>query len=142
MPVSVKVAAGLRADGKRVKKLAEAILEDLGLDDSELSVLLTDNAGIRELNRKYRRMDRPTDVLSFPMDDTEMLGDVIISVEKARTQAKEFGTGFNGEMARLLIHGILHLVGHDHVRGGRQAARMREKEEELLQLSTGLWPDL
>jgi len=104
----------------------------LGFDDRELSVLLTDNATIRELNREYRGLDKPTDVLSFPMDDEYLLGDIVISTEKAASQADEFGVAFDEEMARLLVHGLLHLAGYDHVKGGRQARKMKEKEEELM----------
>ncbi|MFQ5465593.1 MAG: rRNA maturation RNase YbeY [Thermodesulfobacteriota bacterium] len=125
-------AAGADGAGAVIKKMARVVLEELGLDDSELSLLLTDNDGIRVLNREFRRIDRPTDVLSFPMGEGGMLGDVVISIEKARAQADEFGVTLAEELARLLVHGILHLVGHDHTAGGTQARRMKEVERELL----------
>lgn len=106
----------------------------MGFDDRELSVVLTGNAEIRELNREYRGIDKPTDVLSFPMDDPYLLGDIVISTEKAASQAEEFGVAFDEEMARLFIHGLLHLAGYDHVKGGRQARKMKDKEEELVGL--------
>lgn len=112
--------------------MAETALRGLGFEDRELSILLTDNDEIRELNREYRGKDKPTDVLSFPMDDECMLGDIVISIEKAVSQAGEFGVSFDEEMARLLVHGLLHLAGYDHVKGGRQAKKMKEKEEELM----------
>lgn len=112
--------------------MAEAALKGLGYKDCELSVLLTDNEGIRALNRDFRHKDKPTDVLSFPLEDPYMLGDVVISIEKAREQAGEFDVTVDEEISRLLVHGILHLMGHDHVKGGSQAKRMREKEQELL----------
>jgi len=106
----------------------------LGCDNAELSVLVTGNERIRELNAAYRSIDRPTDVLSFPMDDAEMLGDVVISLEKAAVQAQSFGVTLEEETGRLLAHGVLHLLGYDHVRGGRQAAKMKRAEEFLLGL--------
>lgn len=112
--------------------MAGAALKGLGLKNRELSVLLTGNPRIRELNRAYRGIDRPTDVLSFPMDDEHMLGDIVISVDKAVEQAERFGVTLEEEMARLMVHGLLHLLGYDHVRGGRQAGKMRAKEAELM----------
>lgn len=106
----------------------------MGFEGRELSVLLTGNSEIRELNREYRGKDKPTDVLSFPMEDPCLLGDIVISIEKAASQAEEFGVTFDEEMARLLVHGLLHLAGYDHVRGGRQARKMKDKEEELMGL--------
>ncbi len=100
--------------------------------DAELSILLTDNPGIAELNKKHRDKDGPTDVLSFPMDDDEMIGDVVISVEMAREQAADYDATLDEELGRLVVHGVLHLFGHDHVNGGRQAAKMKRAEEGLM----------
>lgn len=116
----------------KTRKMTETALRGLGCSDCEVSVLLTGNGRIRELNAVYRKIDRPTDVLSFPMEDPYMLGDIVISVEKARAQAGEFGVSLDEEMARLLVHGLLHLLGYDHVRGGRQAAKMKKAEDELM----------
>ncbi|MBI5345321.1 MAG: rRNA maturation RNase YbeY [Deltaproteobacteria bacterium] len=132
MGVSVTASCGVKADRKKIKRVLDKALKYLGLGGKEVSVLITGNAGIRELNRKYRGCDRPTDVLSFPMDDETLLGDIVISQEKAALQAREFHVGLDEETSRLLIHGLLHLLGYDHVKGGRQAKRMREKEEEIL----------
>ncbi|MFQ5737256.1 MAG: rRNA maturation RNase YbeY [Thermodesulfobacteriota bacterium] len=104
----------------------------MGCSDCEVSVLLTGNARIRELNARYRKIDRPTDVLSFPMDDPYMLGDIVISLEKAASQASEFSVTLDEEMGRLVVHGVLHLLGYDHVNGGRQAAKMKRAEESLM----------
>ncbi|MBI5588472.1 MAG: rRNA maturation RNase YbeY [Deltaproteobacteria bacterium] len=114
--------------------MAETALKGLGYLDCEVSILLTDDTGIRGLNKKYRNKDKPTDVLSFPLNDPYMLGDVVISVERARAQAESFEVTEGLEVGRLLAHGILHLIGYDHVKGGRQAKRMREKEEDLMVL--------
>jgi probable rRNA maturation factor len=97
-----------------------------------VSVLLTDDREIKELNRAYRKIDRPTDVLSFPMKDSRMLGDIVISVDRAEEQAARYGVDLDEELSRLLIHGALHLAGYDHMRGGRQSGEMKKREEELL----------
>ena len=109
---------------------------------SEVSVTFTDNEGIRAINREYREKDAPTDVLSFPLfeegaDGTRMLGDIVISLEKCRAQAEEFGHSFERECAFLTVHSTLHLLGYDHVNGGIEAETMREKEETVL-LQMGL----
>ncbi|MBI5328095.1 MAG: rRNA maturation RNase YbeY [Deltaproteobacteria bacterium] len=122
------------------------MLEDLGCHDSaELSILLTDNNGIQGLNKIYLKKDKPTDVLSFPMWDFNseprtpnselILGDVVISLETARTQSKENGVTMDEEIARVLIHGILHLLGFDHEKGSKEARRMRREEKRLLKIA-------
>ena len=105
---------------------AEGTLADRGVDsDCELSVTFTDNEGIHEYNRQYRGIDRPTDVLSFPMytfvdgdtpaeDETLILGDMVLSVERAKEQADEFGHSLRREVAFLTVHSMLHLLGYDH----------------------------
>ncbi|OGP23824.1 MAG: rRNA maturation RNase YbeY [Deltaproteobacteria bacterium GWC2_56_8] len=116
----------------KIRKISESALRGLGYGDCELSILITGNDGIRALNKEYRKIDKATDVLSFPMEDTEMLGDIVISYEKTLSQAKEFGVTVDEELGRLLVHGLLHLLGYDHVKGGRQAQLMRKKEGEVL----------
>lgn len=104
-----------------------------------MSVLLTDDGQITELNRQYRGQDRPTDVLSFsqlegegaaPPGSTQVLGDVVISVDRARAQALEAGIGLEEELMRLLAHGVLHLLGHDHEGSASEARAMRREEEK------------
>ena len=98
----------------------------------ELSLLFTSDKEIRELNAHYRKKDKATDVLSFPLDDNSMLGDVVISVETAAKQAKSYRTTFRNEIERLLIHGVLHLLGHDHEGVSKsQAEKMRRLEVAL-----------
>jgi probable rRNA maturation factor len=106
---------------------------------SEISVVFTDDRVIRGLNGTYRKKDMATDVLSFPQaagpGEDRSLGDLVISVETAKRQAKEFGVTFRDEMARLTIHGILHLCGYDHENvPRREADRMRRKERRLLSM--------
>ena len=125
-----------RVDPQGVKEWAERILRHLGLTGRELSVLLVEDAEIRELNRRYLGRNRPTNVLAFPMEGPQPfpLGDVVISTETAEREARERGVSLEEEMALLLAHGVLHLLGYDHERGGEEEALMRAKEEELLQV--------
>ena len=118
---------------KTIKKIVETALKGLVSADAELSILLTDDEGIRELNRTYRSIDNPTDVLSFPTGDAVIIGDVVMSLDTARRQAEDYGATFIEELARLLIHGALHLVGFDHVHGGQQAAKMKRRELETFE---------
>lgn len=96
---------------------------------------------MRTLNRRYRGKDKPTDVLSFSLQEGEfahiqpnILGDIVISVPTAARQAADAGHSFKKEIDRLLVHGLLHLIGYDHERGPREAARMRRKEQDLLKV--------
>lgn len=115
--------------------------------DAEISFTFTDNEGIREINREYRDIDRATDVLSFPMlefnDDIEdaeyetengrvMLGDIVISIERAREQAEEFGHSLRRELAFLTAHSMLHLLGYDHVDDAIGEKMMIEKQDRAL----------
>lgn len=95
---------------------------------------MVDDQEIRDLNLRFLGRDRPTNVMAFPMDGPEgrLLGDVVISIETAQKEAEERGVPVEEHVALLLIHGILHLLGYDHERGGEEEKRMREKEEELL----------
>lgn len=106
-------------DARSVQRLADRMLAALGLEQAELSVLLTDDAQIRELNRQHRHKDRPTDVLAFPLDDDEsvgprLLGDVVISLDTAARQARGRRRELAAEVRFLLAHGLLHLIGYDH----------------------------
>ncbi len=138
LKIYIRDEAGLdKARRDRAKKLLSLSLKELHLDKAELSVLFTGDSGIQALNRQYLGKNRPTDVLSFPMDDPSIIGDIVISVDRAREQSKEFGVSLNEELARLLVHGLLHLLGYDHVKGGRQAKRMRDREDGLMELFRG-----
>lgn len=137
MPVEIaRRGAGRKLPGRRLKKIALAILGLLGQAEAELSLVLIGNSEMRKLNAKYRRKDYPTDVLSFPMEAgapsaTRLLGDVIISVEKAREQAKQRGRTPDQELATLLIHGIVHLLGYDHERSAKDARVMKRLENKI-----------
>ncbi len=101
-----------------------------GYDGGEISIALVDNKKIKELNKKFRKKNEVTDVLSFPMDD-EILGDIIISAERASSQSKDYGHSFKREICYLVTHGILHLLGYDHKTEGEKK-EMRKKEERIL----------
>ena len=124
-----------------VRKIAKETLNALGFPEGELSLSLVDDQEITELNQRYLDRPRATDVIAFPMREGEfseispqLLGDVVISTETAQRQAEEIGHSLEEEVARLLLHGILHLAGYDHERPGSQAQAMRKKEKELFQL--------
>ena len=127
---------GRNYPARRLKGVAVKILELLKQDRAELSVALIGNAEMRKLNARYRRKNYPTDVLSFPAaqgtpDGVRLLGDVIISVDKAKQQAKERGRSLDEEMTTLLIHGVLHLLGYDHERSAKDARIMGRLEKKL-----------
>jgi len=123
----------------RLREKTRKLLKDLGISPAELSILLVDDQQILKLNRIWRKKNRPTDVLSFAQREGEfadpqdpLLGDIVISVERAEEQAKQAGHSLDKEMDLLLVHGLLHLVGYEHERGGKAAAEMRSKEKKLL----------
>ncbi len=108
--------------------------------DCEVSITLVNDAEIQALNAEHRGIDRPTDVLSFPMfdedfDDGEfaVLGDVVISLERADKQAAEYGHSLEREIAFLTVHSILHLLGYDHEAGKAEESEMFAKQEEILE---------
>ncbi len=101
--------------------------------DAELSVVLTDDETISGINFQYRGKDSPTDVLSFPMNEKLMLGDIVISVETAKKQADEAGITLYREAAFLFIHGFLHLLGFDHEKSLEDEREMYDLQEEILQ---------
>ena len=118
---------------RHLSSLAHRILDALGLEKVELSILITSDREIKRLNRLYRNKDKPTDVLSFPMGEEvggwRLLGDVVISLDTAKVQASEFSLSLEEEIKRLLIHGIVHLLGYDHELGPEEEEKFREMEE-------------
>ena len=137
--------------GNIIKKCIHATLEAEGVDAKcEINVLVTDDAGIQIINRESRNLDKPTDVLSFPMFQLEPgnppadwseykdpasglvpLGDMCISLERAMTQAQEFGHSTRREVGYLTIHSMLHLLGYDHLDEGPMKKQMRGREEAI-----------
>jgi len=114
----------------------------LGCPEAELSILIVDDEAIREINREYLQRDRPTNVISFAMQEGEgggiqsqVLGDVVISADTASRDAAEAALSFESELYFLLLHGILHLCGYDHERGTEEEARrMEAREREIFSL--------
>lgn len=141
--VEVTVQEGVAVDGAGVRRWAERVLEALDLEGAELSVVLCDDAHIHALNARWRGVDAPTDVLAFPMDQPlipsegdggplgALLGDVVISLPTAERQGADRGHGRDRELQVLLVHGVLHLLGHDHAEPD-QAGRMEQASRELL----------
>lgn len=140
-------------DQKWLGRTAGAILSAARAETVELGVVLVADRRMRALNRRYRKKDRSTDVLAFPLHEKRgqatffrhgklfsqksslsplLLGDVVISMQTAKRQATEFGHSLRDEIERLLVHGILHLLGYDHERNARDAAAMARKERAIL----------
>ena len=127
-----------------VRRCCTAVLVKEGFSDpAEISVTFVDDDAIQALNKQYRNIDRSTDVLSFPLgengiydtnNDTgaKLLGDIVISVPHAIDQADRYGHTLQREIGFLTVHSMLHLLGYDHVNGGIESVRMREKEEAVL----------
>lgn len=137
----VKIPTGVRM---LVRRCCNAVLLQEGFKGSaEISVSFVNNEQIHALNKEHRNIDRETDVLSFPLGENgeydinldtgaKMLGDIVISLEKAVSQAEEYGHPLQREVAFLTVHSLLHLLGYDHENGGLEAVHMREKEESVL----------
>jgi probable rRNA maturation factor len=125
---------------RRVRARVRALLQALGRPEAGLSILLTTDGRIRTLNRRWRSVDHATDVLSFPADDPPgsgpHLGDLAVSLDIAARRARRAGRSLGDEVDRYLVHGILHLVGHDHHRPGE--ARDMARLEDLLLGRIGL----
>jgi rRNA maturation RNase YbeY len=122
-----------------LSRAAESVLASVGESQAELSLELVGDCRMRRLNRRYRKKDRTTDVLAFPMRESHnpcpmLLGDVVISVPTAIRQAKASGRSVGDELAALLVHGVLHLCGYDHERSAREAVRMRRRETAIVKM--------
>ena len=143
---TVKIPTGIRL---LMRRCCHAVLELEHFEGSaEVDISIVDNKEIREINREHRKIDAVTDVLSFPLGENghydvhpetgaKQLGDIVISIERAVVQAEQYGHSLRREMGYLTVHSMLHLLGDDHVNGGLDAVRMREKEEAVM-TSVGL----
>ena len=120
------------------EKLLETILQDLTQKDIEL--IVTSNEQIQKINKEYRDIDKPTDVLSFPYEEMPMapLGSIVISIDYVQNKAKEFGHSEDDEFTLLFIHGLLHLLGYDHECDNGEMREMEEKLIRKLQLPDSL----
>lgn len=142
MAVSLMLEGAAEADktlGKRLQGAARELLKSVGLPRREVSLVLTDDAHIRALNRTWREEDKATDVLSFPMDElaegerrpkSGPLGDIVISVETTASEAAKIGWERDAMAVFLLVHGFCHLLGHDHAEPD-EAQAMRADEDRL-----------
>ncbi len=139
--------------GLHLRKCIQTALTQQGVPVScEINVLITDDDGIRVINQSTRNIDKPTDVLSFPMfqlqpgalpqdwsdmtdPETERvpLGDMVISLERAIAQGEEYGHGIKRELGYLSVHSVLHLLGYDHMDDGPMKAQMRQEEEAVME---------
>ena len=146
---------------RNIRRCIEATLDAEGVTAlCEINILVTDDCGIHGINKAARNIDRPTDVLSFPMFTFEPgvlpedwseykdpgtnavpLGDMVISLERARAQAKEFGHSVKREVGYLTIHSMLHLLGYDHLDEGPMKKQMREREEAIAATIEGMSRD-
>ena len=137
---------------KLIRRAAKAALRAQGVEaDCTINVMLTDDAGIRDINREQRGIDAPTDVLSFPMNeltegafdpdaceydyetDKLLLGDMVLNLERCAAQGEEYGHGFAREVSYLTVHSVLHLLGYDHLDEGERKRRMREREDFIME---------
>ena len=103
-----------KVDTETWAKFADKALDAIGNHGSSATIAFVSDRSIRDLNRRFRNVDKPTDVLSFPTGEETNLGDIAISVETAAAQAKENGLTFDNEISQLILHGLLHLAGYDH----------------------------
>lgn len=143
---TVKIPTGTRL---LMRRCCHAVLELEGFEGSaQVDISIVDNEGIRTINREHRKIDAVTDVLSFPLGENGtydqdpatgafQLGDIVLSFERAVEQAEQYGHSLQREVGYLTVHSMLHLLGYDHVDGGLEAVRMREREEAVL-ASVGL----
>ncbi|MBO5376421.1 MAG: rRNA maturation RNase YbeY [Bacilli bacterium] len=123
----------------QLKEFLLQVAKDEGLDNIIYNVIIVDNEQIHEINREYRGIDRPTDVISFALEDDKsfnrtdirVLGDIYISIDKVRSQSVEYGHSFKRELYFLAVHGFLHLLGYDHMEKDDEE-KMFKKQEEVL----------
>ena len=132
---------------KEILRAADVVGESYGVENCELSITLTDDEHIHALNKKYRGIDRATDVLSFAFRESdepeiigtefEILGEIIISLERAKVQAEEFGHSFLREVIFLEVHGLLHLLGYDHMNDDERQEMETEQKFIMAKLGIG-----
>lgn len=137
----IKIPTGIRL---LIRRCCEAALQTEGFPETaEISLSFVSKEEIRQLNAEFRRVDAVTDVLSFPLGENGnydynpesgalMLGDIVLCMQKAEEQAELYGHSLQREVAYLTVHSLLHLLGYDHVDGGLEQVRMREREETVL----------
>jgi probable rRNA maturation factor len=153
----------LKTDKRRIRKITQSLLTYLRQQDRDVSILFVSNRQIQKMNREFFGKDRPTNVISFsylaeetlenpssavntsaghtpytPDFPCEMIGDIVISLERAREEADAANVPFHERIFALIIHGLLHIVGYEHENGGSESRRMRYREKKLLDYVTSL----
>lgn len=130
----------LKETMKEIKKIIQFTLKKENVKNAECNIIFVTNEKIHEINYQYRGIDRPTDVISFALEDNQdfemkirILGDIYISVEKAKEQAEAYGHSFRREISFLAVHGILHLLGYDHMEKEDEKIMFAKQEEVLNQ---------
>ena len=127
---------------EEVEKVLYKAMEKEGLENTSFNLIIVDNEYIHELNKTYRNIDRETDVITFALEDEDslvigtderILGDIYISIDKARSQAEEYGHGLLRELAFLAVHGFYHLLGYDHMSQEEEEIMFKKQEEVLLE---------
>lgn len=127
---------------EEVEKVLYKAMEKEGLENTSFNLIIVDNEYIHELNKTYRNIDRETDVITFALEDEDslvigtderILGDIYISIDKARSQAEEYGHGLLRELAFLAVHGFYHLLGYDHMSQEEEKIMFKKQEEVLLE---------
>ena len=154
--ITISCERGVRPEfglKRRLRRCIKTVMKAEHIEENvHVDVLLTDDEGIRVINREYRNIDSATDVLSFAMNELMpgrfesekcvknpengqiLLGDMVISVERCRAQAEEFGNGFDREICYLTVHSALHLLGYDHVDEDVMKRQMRRREEYIMRM--------
>jgi len=118
-------------DEKKIKRIAEKVLKGEKGRRETVSIVLTGKIRIKELNRRYRKKDKATDVLSFLYDQG---GEIVICPEKVKENAKKYGLSFKEELVRCLVHGMLHLSGYDHEKSAKEEKKMRDLQSHYLKI--------
>jgi probable rRNA maturation factor len=144
MPITIDASAGPRGIATPLRALVALTVKREGRRAGEIGVRLTDDPELRELNKRWRGMDRATDVISFAYDEDApdaatrpVMGDIVVSMERVLVQAKRYKDSPGTELARLVIHGVLHLAGHDHLKAAERR-EMRTREDKTLAAARAL----
>ena len=130
MMVEINNLTTVSVDEKFLKKVVKKVFKKEKKEKAELSIALVGRGRIRELNKKYRKKNRATDILAFPGDG---LGEIVICLREVKKNAKKYKASFEKELARVLIHGLLHLLGYNHEKSEKAAQKMEEKQNYYLE---------
>lgn len=140
--INVENLTNIDVDLNLIKMVALKALESESVEGAEASIIITDNKEIKKINKEYRNIDKETDVISFALEDDEtfinipvrILGDIYISIDKAKDQAEEYGHSLKRELAFLTVHGMLHLLGFDHMIKEDEVVMFKKQDEILNEL--------